>query len=134
MNVLIKEMDVPQNCFDCPLGLISYERSHKWKHEKRTCACALSGKMMTSTKRNRFCPLIELPDHGDLVDRDAFIKAHREYLCTDCVKRKGVKNGRMRILYEIGGVPCRACGVEDMFEYLDDAPVVIPAERSKDND
>ncbi len=39
----------------------------------------------------------------------------------------------MRILYEIGGVPCRACGVEDMFEYLDDAPVVIPAERSEDD-
>lgn len=76
--------------------------------------------------------IIPLPDHGDLIDRDAFIKVNREYLCKDCERRKGVKNGRKRTLYEIGGVPCRACGVEDMFEYLDDAPVLIPAERSEE--
>ena len=79
-----------------------------------------------------YTKVVELPAHGDLMDRDAFIKVNREYLCKDCERRKGVKNGRKRTLYEIGGVPCRACGVEDMFEYLDDAPVVIPAERSEE--
>jgi hypothetical protein len=124
MSVLIKGLKMPKNCDACPMF-----------YECRLCALtddhAESIGWKTEEKRMPNCPLIELPDHGDLVDRDEFIKVHREYFCTDCVKRKGVKNGRMRILYEIGGVPCRACGVDDMFEYLDDAPVVIPAERSE---
>lgn len=73
-----------------------------------------------------------IPRHGDLIDRDAFIKVNRGYLCTNCERRKGMKNGKYRIIYEIGGAPCRACGVDDMFGYIDDAPVVIPAERSEE--
>ena len=115
MSILIKGVNMPQNETYLDLVITADGNVCCYDHEGVGVAKA-----------------VELPDHGDLVDRDAFIKVHREYLCTDCVKRKGVKNGRMRMLYEIGGVPCRACGVEDMFEYLDDAPVVIPAERSEE--
>lgn len=66
------------------------------------------------------------------IDADARIDELMERCCKECDKRKGIKNGKRQFIYEIGGVPCRACGVEDMFEYLDDAPVFIPAERSED--
>lgn len=111
MGIYIKGLKMPITCDDCIVPL---------------------SKCDFLMKRADACPLVAVPDHGDLIDRDAFIKVNREYLCKDCERRKGVKNGRKRTLYEIGGVPCRACGVEDMFEYLDDAPVVIPAERSEE--
>ena len=128
MSVLIKGMKMPNGCKDC----VFVKRGSVYDICPLLRVPVDYDVEFGGSPSN--CPLIELSDHGDLVDRDAFIKVHREYLCTDCVKRKGVKNGRMRILYEIGGVPCRACGVEDMFEYLDDAPVVIPAERSEDGE
>lgn len=56
------------------------------------------------------CPLIELPDHGDLIDRDALKeKAHK------------LPNG-----YNHGYF--HKC-VDELFA---DAPVVIPAERSEE--
>ena len=125
MSILIKGMKMPTSCLKggCPLDGFACQL---WE-DKYWSRVESPYKM-----RHKNCPLIELPDHGDLIDRDAFIKVNREYLCKDCERRKGVKNGRKRTLYEIGGVPCRACGVEDMFEYLDDAPVFIPAERREE--
>ena len=32
----------------------------------------------------------------------------------------------MQYLYEIGGVPCRACAVEDMLDEVEDAPTIEP--------
>lgn len=53
------------------------------------------------------CPLIELPDHGDLIDRDA-LKNELFFDTTDCDLEM----------------------IE--FVYVSDAPVVISAERSED--
>lgn len=35
--------------------------------------------------------------------------------CTDCDRRKGIKNGKYRTLYDIGDAPCRAC---DRFDVI----------------
>lgn len=57
-----------------------------------------------------------------LIDADATIKYLREFRCKDCDRRKGMKNGKIRFCYEIGGVPCRACDIGDTIDYfLDDA-------------
>ncbi len=62
-----------------------------------------------------------------LIDADAFIREIRKRYCEDCARRKGIKNGKMRFCYEIGGVPCRACDIEDVLDALDDyAPTVQP--------
>ena len=60
------------------------------------------------------------------IDADAFVSEIRERYCKECVRRKGIKNGKMQFLYEVGGVPCRACETEDMLNEVEDAPTVEP--------
>lgn len=72
-----------------------------------------------------------------LIDADATIKYLREFRCKDCDRRKGMKNGKIRFCYEIGGVPCRACDIGDTIDYfLDDdiSPTIdaVPVVRCKD--
>ena len=59
---------------------------------------------------------------SEYVDREAFIAQKRELYCKDCDRRKGIKNGKYRILYDIGDVPCRACGIEDVLSDVEDFP------------
>ena len=60
------------------------------------------------------------------IDADAFVRKIRKQYCEDCVRRKGIKNGKMQYLYETGGVPCRACEIEDMLNEVEDAPPIQP--------
>ncbi len=57
-----------------------------------------------------------------LTDADALIDDIRDRYCKDCNKRKGIKRGKYRIIYEIGEAPCKACGVGDMLDELENAP------------
>ena len=59
-----------------------------------------------------------------LIDADALIKETTEVRCVNCDRRKGMKNGKMTFVYEIGDVPCRACDVMDMIDALEEAPTV----------
>ena len=71
-----------------------------------------------------------------LIDADALISDTIKTYCADCDRRKGMKRGKMALIYEIGDVPCRACGTGDMIETLEDAPTVDAVEvvRCKDCD
>lgn len=68
-----------------------------------------------------------------LIDADALIADVTERYCKDCNKRKGMKNGKLRTIYGIGEVPCRACDVDDMKGELEDAPTVdaVPVVHGK---
>lgn len=95
MSVLIKGMKKPKDCYQC--------RLHYGNGE---CGVSVDGN----------CPLIELPDHGDLIDMDEFSRAmYHEAFEVDSDMQK----------WESG------CWIRyKMFERLrDSAPVVIPAER-----
>lgn len=65
-----------------------------------------------------------------LIDADALIEAMRTDYCADCDRRKGMKNGKERFVYDIGDAPCRVCSIDDAMndvEYaatIDAAPVV----------
>ncbi len=74
---------------------------------------------------------VPVPPHGRLIDADAFIKQKTEQICENCDRRRGMKDGKLtkRFVYAIGDAPCRACGIGDMLDYVDDAPIVIPAEE-----
>lgn len=59
-----------------------------------------------------------------LTDANALINDVIERYCKDCERRKGIKNGKQKFVYDIGEVPCRACPVDDMQDELENAPTV----------
>ena len=63
-----------------------------------------------------------------LIDADALLNEVFERHCKNCDKRKGIKNGAYRIIYEIGEAPCRACEIDDITDYLEEAPTVDAVE------
>lgn len=65
-----------------------------------------------------------------LIDADALIHEIQSVHCNDCDRRKGTKKGKTTFVYEIGDAPCRACGIGDALDYLEDAPTVdaVPVE------
>ena len=72
MSVLIKGMDMPKNCIYCPL-------SHWNKLDEITGCEIVAGKKYVdkedsdywdSSDRPKWCPLVEIPKHGRLIDAD----------------------------------------------------------------
>lgn len=59
---------------------------------------------------------------SDYIDREAFLEQKRTQYCNDCVRRKGMKNGKYKTLYEIGEAPCRACEIDDVLNDVEDFP------------
>lgn len=55
-------------------------------------------------------------------DVDVILDTVFEVHCKECERRKGIKNGKLKVIYEVGEAPCKSCGVNDMREYLEDAP------------
>ena len=109
MSILIKALDMPKDCLFCvahrPDSVVSYAR------------CEINGREFTSVPINgkqvfeewvdgrpEWCPLIELPPHGRLIDADEL--RH---------KWKALKDGRWYKIIEV--------------EDLDNAPTVIEAEE-----
>ena len=70
---------------------------------------------------------------SEYIDREAFVKEQRHLYCENCARRKGMKNGKMKFLYEIGDAPCRSCGYGDVLDDLEDyhAADVRPVKRGK---
>ena len=71
--------------------------------------------------------------HGRLIDADDFVKEKTSQFCENCDRRKGMKDGKLtkKFVYEIGDAPCRACDIGDMIDMVDDAYVVIPADKGE---
>ena len=63
MSILIKGMEMPTACSKCDCGNRDYGfcqiTRDSWWH------------IDPSTERIENCPLVPIPDHGDLIDRDA---------------------------------------------------------------
>ena len=68
MSILIKNMVMPKNCYECRFG--------KEKQFDFGIVCTLlNGTTLDTTSRPKgICPLIELPAHGDLIDRDSVLE------------------------------------------------------------
>lgn len=65
------EMEMPKNCYECPFAMHSYATLYG-KGTKRiqgNYSCVLTHKAITTTKRNRFCPLKELVSCKDCKHR-----------------------------------------------------------------
>ena len=57
MSILIKGMKMPQSCLLCPFG-------------DEFGKCCVNAELEDADELTHSCPLVELPDHGDLIDRD----------------------------------------------------------------
>ena len=65
MSILIKGMEMPESCFDCPISHFAYCRA---------IGCGITGKTISAPdceeKRIDDCPLIPVPkQHGNLIDK-----------------------------------------------------------------
>lgn len=56
------------------------------------------------------------------ISKTEFLEQKRKQYCEDCERRKGMKNGKYKTLYETGGSPCKACSVGDMLDDVEDFP------------
>lgn len=102
MSLLIKGMEMPKNCEVCPMCHSNAEYDYAY--------CCVSSAETTGTRRPTDCPLIDLPDHGDLIDRDA-LKDKAEFIGDAFSGRGG---------FAVWGID------------VINAPVFIPAERRED--
>lgn len=124
-GIYIPGMEMPTRCFACPLcdtDCCGISKGPYIEYREVDIEVANNG-------RPDWCPLVPVPDHGRLIDADAFIKQKTEQMCENCDRRRGMKDGKLtkRFVYAIGGAPCRACDTGDMLDYVDDFPTIIPA-------
>lgn len=114
MSVLIKGMKMPKNCFECVC-------KHKIFSEMRCYEFPdfeFDGteKFPHMEDRSRYCPLVFVPPHGDLIDQEAFRKS-----LIDKGETMGIDE------FSIDGL-----SADDVCYAIENAPVVIPAERSEE--
>ena len=117
MSILIKGMKMPKDCPQCPL-------SH-WNKLDQLTGCELVRRYVPESEqsywqsdtRPEWCPLVELPDHGDLIEREYAIAS----ACS----------GRIRALPTTEGGE-DWIRVEEVRQSIKSVPVVIPAERSEE--
>lgn len=106
MSVLIKGMGKPKNCYDCPLH-----------YGHADCSYAEIRKHGSVLKT--ICPMVELPDHGDLIDRSMLIGGFADWY----IQESPMYLGDSKVVAETIG---------DAMKAIEAAPVVIPAERSEE--
>ena len=107
MSVLIKGMKMPQSCYMCDMQELSGAVGCKHAYDARN----------SEWGRALNCPLIELPDHGDLIDRDAVVARMAEW-SKRLIETYGENDEYVNCLSEV----LEGLGCDD---------VVIPAERSE---
>ena len=99
-GVYIKGLKMPQNCLLCPFG-------------DEFGKCCVNSELEDANELTHSCPLIEIPDHGRLIDADA-LKYTQAYAPCGNGKYEAVN-----IVYESD---------------IDAAPTVIEADRSEDGE
>lgn len=59
---------------------------------------------------------------AEYIEREAFIADKQKQYCSDCDRRKGMKRGKLRFVYDIGEAPYRSCGIDDMLGDIEEYP------------
>ena len=84
MSVLVKGMDMPKDFFRCPFAHVGQTLS------KTLCRVDAKNPKYCCGVGNDGCPLIEIPKHGDLIDRDALLESdadvREDYVCDGYVE------------------------------------------------
>ena len=86
MSILIKGMEMPKDCRECPLEQY-YMNCGETRCRAENKILAENFKAIPFDGRPDFCPLVEVPaPHGDLIDADALIKSFNEMEQTQIIK------------------------------------------------
>ena len=108
--IVIEGLAMPKSCFDCPVAHPALGNLGA-----AILGCPLIGKTISAPfceeKRMDNCPLIPVPEHGDLIDRDA-LKEQLEYVAS------------LEWNQRVGASP----GIECAIDMLDDAQTIIKAD------
>ena len=71
MSIIVKGMKIPENCGMCDLA----HRNFDGNETRLACYALKNWAEESGDGRRSDCPLVELPEkHGDLIDRDEFLK------------------------------------------------------------
>lgn len=105
MSILIKGLKMPKSCCECIFDA--------WD------ACLINLNTEPKNKLTHSCPLVELPDHGDLIDRNMLIGGFADWYIQESPMYIGDN-----------GVVAETIG--DAMKAIEAAHVVIPAERSEE--
>lgn len=113
MSVLMKGMEMPKDCIDC------FAETYN--------ECMATGKIVNSIGRPDWCPLVEIPPHGRLIDAD---KLERQTCPIKGVSRlKFCGNCDHKFMY-VGEVKTTCDEVRYFFlKTITDAPTIIEAEE-----
>lgn len=104
MSILIN-MEMPIGCYCCPIA----HRNYRLEAEETQLACYAKGEWVSDDgERPDWCPLIELPPHGRLIDEDKLGLTDFEIVMCDGSYKKGL---------------------EMLAKKIEDAPTVIPADK-----
>jgi len=116
MSVLIKGMKMPKHCWQCAFKDCDDNCAVMYAIERKNISVF---ETWGESRVPDWCPLIELPDHGDLIDRD---ELHHNMKADAINKLSFFDDGYLHYLK----------GLEAVEDMLNDAPVIIPAERSEE--
>ncbi len=112
MSILIKGLEMPKNCFDCPLFDDVYTDADG--DDDYICALGVSlDYYQVSGGNQKDCPLIYVPEHGRLIDADKIGLTDFEIIL--CQKGNPFKNA-----------------LEMLLEKIENAPTVIQADDPKE--
>ena len=88
MSVLIKNMEMPTNCADCPLNYDQMACAVTWTRWWSDSMVIMN--FDSDKERMPNCPLIEVPTpHGRLIDADEFEREFNNHLLPILVKKYG---------------------------------------------
>ena len=77
MDTLIKGLETPKSCYSETYS----EQGNCWfffYDFKGGCHCSISDCKCLKTKRPKGCPLVEVPQHGDLIERKYVYDASKD--------------------------------------------------------
>ena len=104
-DILIRDMEMPKHCIDCPCMVDKYSGDNCCLQSEEA-----NEKITSWDDMKAGCPLVELPEHGNLIDRDAFREENEYYLHREFINPK----------YE-----------DTLDDLLKDAPVIVPASKEE---
>ena len=105
MSILIKGMEMPKSCGDCK-AFVCYRQ---WAGDLGECFCGITKNDAKAKEKNTDCPLVSVPLHGDLIDRDALM---------------------LRV--DIHGTNKFGMLDEDIRQFIGDAPTIIPTDHEEE--
>lgn len=111
MSVLIKGMEMPTRCGRCDMRISTYDDGIFDHYE-----CCITAAIIDNLgEKMDDCPLVPVPQHGDLIDRDANLMSLRKVLYSPFVESGTIETAMLK-----------AC-----IKVFEEAPTIIPTEEGK---